>query len=214
MTPSQDDLRAWFGQFNRIYFGGELPEPRLMLSRARTRLGTMACRRVRRGFKTELTDFTIRVSTYYEQDVRGYQTVLLHEMIHYYIAYKRLRDDAPHGRLFRQMMATLNDRYGWNISVSTSMRGAETTRREPPRERLVLALVMRSGERWLSVVNPRYARSIVRQLHSVPKVESFSWFVSRDDFFRHFPAARSLRGRKVSSSDFDRLVAEGRPVEV
>lgn len=214
MTLTIGDLKAWFSQFNRIYFGGELPEPRLALSRARTRLGTMACRRVRHGLKTGLTNFTIRISTYYEQDERGYQTVLLHEMIHYYIAYKRLRDDAPHGHLFRQMMATLNTRHGWNITVSTSVRGAETSEQVPVRQRLVLALVMRSGERWFSVVNPRYAKELVRQLQRVPQLESFSWFVSRDDFFRNFPAVRSLRGRKVSLQDFDRLKAAGRPVEV
>ena len=42
MTLTTDILRAWFRQFNADYFGDELPVPRLVLSKARTRLGTMA----------------------------------------------------------------------------------------------------------------------------------------------------------------------------
>lgn len=205
MTLTKALLEQWFEQFNRLYFAGELPLPRLALSKARTRLGTMSCRRERSFLKTVLKDFTIRVSTYYEQDQRGYQTVLLHEMIHYYIAFKGLRDDAPHGRIFRRMMTELNTRHGWNISVSTSMRGAATTVKKPQQQRLVLTIKMKNGERWVSVVNPRYAKSIAARLRRLPQVASFGWYASSDSFFANFPQARSLRGRKVSEDFFEQL---------
>ena len=83
MTLTTDILRAWFRQFNADYFGDELPVPRLVLSKARTRLGTMACKCQRRLLKRVYTDFTIRISTYYDCSEREYQETLLHEMIHY-----------------------------------------------------------------------------------------------------------------------------------
>ena len=48
MTLTTDILRTWFRQFNTDYFGSELPMPRIVLSKARTRLGTMACKCTRR----------------------------------------------------------------------------------------------------------------------------------------------------------------------
>lgn len=205
MTLTKADLERWFELFNTRYFAGQLPLPRLELSKARTRLGTMSCRRERTFLKTVLRDFTIRISTYYEQDQRGYQTVLLHEMIHYYIAFKGLRDDAPHGRIFRSMMAELNAKDGWNISVSTQMRGAATTDKRPQRKRLVLFIRMKNGERWVSVVNPRYAREMAERLKKLDMVASFGWYASADDFFSRFPQARTLRGRRISESEFLQL---------
>ena len=82
MTLTTDTLRTWFKQFNAVYFGDELPVPRLALSKARTRLGTMACKSVRRIGRTVYTDFTIRISTYYDCTEREYQETLLHELIH------------------------------------------------------------------------------------------------------------------------------------
>ena len=67
MTLTTDILRTWFRQFNTDYFGSELPMPRIVLSKARTRLGTMACKCTRRLMKRVYTDFTIRISTYYER---------------------------------------------------------------------------------------------------------------------------------------------------
>ena len=126
MTPTREQMRAWFDTFNRQYFNGELPLPRLALGNSRTRLGSMSCRRRRTLTGWRLSDFAIRLSTYYDCTEREMQTVLLHEMIHYYIAWKGIRDDAPHGSVFRSIMNRLNTRHGWDISVSASMRGRKT----------------------------------------------------------------------------------------
>ena len=122
MILTVEILKEWFVRFNTDYFDGTLPVPRLALSRARTRLGSISYKRRRRWLKTEVYDFCIRVSTYYACSERDYQNVLLHEMIHYYIAYHRLRDTSAHGRLFRKMMAELNTRHGWQISISARKR--------------------------------------------------------------------------------------------
>ena len=86
MKITVNDIKEWFGRFNDEYFGGELPQPRLMLSKASTRLGSMAYRRRRKLFSTELYDFTIRISTCYDLTQKEYRDVPVHEMIHLYIA--------------------------------------------------------------------------------------------------------------------------------
>ena len=59
---TQAHLKAWFGEFNRDYFGGKLPEPRLMLSRSRTQLGSMHCKRRAGLGRVETFDYAIHVS--------------------------------------------------------------------------------------------------------------------------------------------------------
>lgn len=208
-------MRAWFDTFNRQYFNGELPLPRLALGNSRTRLGSMSCRRRRTLTEWRLSDFAIRLSTYYDCTEREMQTVLLHEMIHYYIAWKGIRDDAPHGSVFRSIMNRLNTRHGWDISVSASMRGRKTAApHNDRRPRLVLALENSRGECFLTVVNPRYAAQLKSRLKNAVDATQRAWFVSTDPFFSDFTTVRSLRARKVKREVFDEKIACGTMVDI
>lgn len=215
MTPTREQMRAWFDTFNRQYFNGELPLPRLALGSSRTRLGSMSCRRRRTLTGWRFSDFAIRLSTYYDCTEREMQTVLLHEMIHYYIAWKGIRDDAPHGSVFRSIMNRLNTRHGWNISVSASMRGRKTAApHNDRRPRLVLALENSRGECFLTVVNPRYAAQLKSRLKNAVDATQRAWFVSTDPFFSDFTTVRSLRARKVKREVFDEKIACGTIVDI
>lgn len=167
MALTIDILHAWFRQFNADYFGDELPVPRIALSKARTRLGTMSCRRVRKLLRWTYTDFTIRISTYYECSEREYQETLLHEMIHYYIAYKNISDTSSHGKVFRQIMLQLNNEHGWNITITSSMRNHKLT---PVQRKITVAnyfLVLAMSSTMAGVCSRlstrrRYARCTMR----------------------------------------------------
>lgn len=215
MTPTREQMRAWFDTFNRQYFNGELPLPRLALGNSRTRLGSMSCRRRRTLTGWRFSDFAIRLSTYYDCTEREMQTVLLHEMIHYYITWKGIRDDAPHGSVFRSIMNRLNTRHGWDISVSASMRGRKTAApHNDRRPRLVLALENSRGECFLTVVNPRYAAQLKSRLKNAADATQRAWFVSTDPFFSDFTTVRSLRARKVKREVFDEKIACGTMVDI
>lgn len=212
MALDAETLQEWFARFNRLCFHGSLPMPRLALSKSRTQLGSMTYRRSRRYVFFPEPSFTIRVSAYYDSSEAELQDVLLHEMIHYYIALNKLRDTSPHGVLFRKMMKEINEKHRRNITVSTRCDGrtaAPAARSE--RERLVLALEMDDGQCFLSVVNPRYANALRLRLGLVRGLRQHHWLVSNDPFFADFPAVRSLRARRVSRDDFSRLVAAGSP---
>ena len=214
MTLTVDLLRTWFKQFNADYFDNELPVPRIALSKARTRLGTMACRRVRKLLRWVYTDFTIRISTYYDCTEREYKETLLHEMIHYYITYKHIPDTSSHGRVFREMMLRLNREHGWHITVSSSMRGRQLTDASSAAKAtyLVLAIVLDDGKRMLSVVNPRSARTIDAQAEGVRRIVDHRWFMTQDAYFRSFPRVRTLRGRIVSEDVYNEKTAAMQPL--
>lgn len=208
-------MEQWFTTFNEQYFDCVLPLPRLALSRSKTRLGSMSCKRVTRLLRgTKFSDFTIRLSNYYDLSERDFQNILLHEMIHYHIAYTGVKDSSPHGVVFRRMAEVFNRKYGWNIKVTGSTRGTKPAKPQPDREFLVLALLLDSGEHLFSVVNPRYAHEIDCNIRCVSRVKSFNWYTTCDRYFMEFPRVRSLRGRRVSMEVYEEKTAEMTPIVV
>lgn len=200
-------LRDWFGQFNTRYFGGELPEPRFIVNKAKRMLGQFSCRRVRqglfRGYKT--VGHTIKVSEYYDLQAHDYQSTLLHEMIHYYIAYKHLRDTSAHGRLFRQWMERLN-KDGWGITVSSRTERYAIRQQSQDAQYLLLVVTTSDGRHFLSVVNPSYRKYIERQLALSPMITSHHWKVSRAPEYAHWSKVRSLRGKRITEEEYSALV--------
>lgn len=198
MMLTIDIIRQWFDTFNRQYFGGSLPHPTFKLSRARTRLGSMQCVRRRALLAKPQRIYTIFISTYYKCDERGYQTVLLHEMIHYYISYNDMRDTSPHGTLFRRMMDDINS-HGWHITVSTNTTGWETSASACRRSKHLLLLATTTrGEMFLSSVAIRSAWALHDSIaHAKGQIADEQWYVSTDSRFDSFTKVRSLRGRKI-----------------
>lgn len=186
--------------------------PELGLTRAKTRLGQLAYKRATRWGRTKLYDFKLSMSTYYDMTDRQAKSVLLHEMIHYIIGFTGLKDTAPHGIVFRGMMDNLNRKYGWDIRVMTSTKGWKVSERVEERQKakgpqtyLMLAIEMQDGKHYLSRVNPSFARRIESKLALVRELRSHRWYTTQESYFEDYPQVRSLRGRRISKSDFEKL---------
>lgn len=205
-------MEEWFKRFDQEYFGGKLPLPELGLTRAKTRLGQLAFKRSSRWGRTKLYDFKLSMSTYYDMTDKQAKCVLLHEMIHYIIGYTGLKDTAPHGVVFRGMMDSLNRKYGWDIRVMTSTKGWKVSETVVARKKaagpqiyLILAVELKDGKLFLSRVSPRFARSLERQLLTAKEVSSYGWYTTQESYFADFPQVRSLRGRRITKGDFEKL---------
>ena len=205
-------MEEWFKRFDQEYFGGKLPLPELALTRAKTRLGQLAFKRASRWGRTKLYDFKLSMSTYYDMTEQQAKSVLLHEMIHYIIGYTGLKDTSPHGVVFRGMMGNLNRKYGWDIRVMTSTKGwkvseqvAEKKKAKGPQTYLMLAIELKDGKFYLSRVNPGFARRIEKQLPMVRELRSHRWYTTQESYFEDYPQVRSLRGRRITKGDFEKL---------
>lgn len=212
MIVTIDWMEEWFKRFDQEYFGGKLPLPELALTRAKTRLGQLAFKRASRWGRTKLYDFKLSMSTYYDMTEQQAKSVLLHEMIHYIIGYTGLKDTSPHGVVFRGMMGNLNRKYGWDIRVMTSTKGwkvseqvAEKKKAKGPQTYLMLAIELKDGKFYLSRVNPGFARRIEKQLPMVRELRSHRWYTTQDSYFEDYPQVRSLRGRRITKGDFEKL---------
>lgn len=206
-------MEEWFRRFDQEYFGGKLPVPELGLTHAKTRLGQLAYKRASRWGRTKLYDFKLSMSTYYDMTDKQAKSVLLHEMIHYIIGYTGLKDTSAHGVVFKGLMDKLNSQYGWDIRVSTSTKGwkvSETVKsrkeKKGPQIYLMLAIEMNDGRHYLSRVNPSFARRIENQLKTVREVVSHHWYTTMENYFEDYPQVRSLRGRRISKTDFGKLL--------
>ena len=212
MIVTIDWMEEWFKRFDQEYFGDKLPLPELSLTRAKTRLGQLAFKRASRWGRTKLYDFKLSMSTYYDMTEQQAKSVLLHEMIHYIIGYTGLKDTSPHGVVFRGMMDNLNRKYGWDIRVMTSTKGwkvservAEKKKAKGPQTYLMLAIELKDGKFYLSRVNPGFARRIEKQLPMVRELRSHRWYTTQESYFEDYPQVRSLRGRRITKNDFEKL---------
>ena len=212
MIVTIDWMEEWFKRFDQEYFGGKLPLPELSLTRAKTRLWQLAFKRASRWGRTKLYDFKLSMSTYYDMTEQQAKSVLLHEMIHYIIGYTGLKDTAPHGVVFRGMMDNLNRKYGWDIRVMTSTKGWKVSERVAEKKKakgsqtyLMLAIELKDGKFYLSRVNPGFARRIEKQLPMVRELRSHRWYTTQESYFEDYPQVRSLRGRRITKNDFEKL---------
>lgn len=212
MIVTIDWMEEWFKRFDQEYFGGKLPLPELALTRAKTRLGQLAFKRASRWGRTRLYDFKLSMSTYYDMTEQQAKSVLLHEMIHYIIGYTGLKDTSPHGVVFRGMMDNLNRKYGWDIRVMTSTKGwkvseqvAEKKKAKGSQTYLMLAIELKDGKFYLSRVNPSFARRIEKQLPMVRELRCHRWYTTQEPYFEDYPQVRSLRGRRITKGDFEKL---------
>lgn len=214
-------MEEWFKRFDHDYFGGKLPVPELGLTRAKTRLGQLSFKRASRWGRTKLYDFKLSMSTYYDMTDKQAKSVLLHEMIHYIIGYTGLKDTSSHGIVFRGMMDNLNRKYGWDIRVMTSTKGWKVSEQvkakkeaKGPQTYLMLAIEMKDGKHYLSRVNPGFARRIDSQLESLREVSDRHWYTTEESYFEDYPQVRSLRGRRISRTDFQKLLNVLKPFDM
>ncbi len=210
----------WMGQnfklFNHRYFDDLLPVPRFRVGRSRTRLGSLSFKRNARTGQMMADTLALHLSNYYDQTEQQFQSVLLHEMIHLSIACSGIRDTSPHGIVFRGMMDRLN-RDGWNIQVMTHTQDINKpaeAKAATARQYLVLAIEMNNGSRFLSAVNPRFARKLNLDLRHVRDIARYGWYITTDRWFEDMPQVRSLRGRRVTAEVYQEKIQSMKLISV
>ena len=203
-----DYLRQAFEHYNDLIFEGKLPVPKLKWSRAKTRLGQMACKRKMSWGRTKYCDFTISVSNYYKLTKEEIDDVLIHEMIHYSIAYTGLKDTSAHGIVFRGMMEKINRTFNRHITISVRTRNLQPRTLQQHKDHLILALEMKDGKYFLSSVNPSAARKLAISLALVHEIKHYAWYQSQDEYFNSMPRVRSLRGRQVSEEVYKTMIGK------
>ena len=193
MIPTVPYLEERFDTFNRMCFGGVLPRIPIVLSRARTFVGRFQYRCVRnwRGRTVRKEDFVLRMSVHFDLPEAEVEDTLIHEMIHYFIAWKGLEDSSTHGRLFRAMMQEINVRYGRHLTISHKSTPADLARDTRIREHELLVSELADGRSAVTVCARSRIGPVRRALLLAPSVRELRRYRSRDPWFNRFPRCRT-----------------------
>ena len=193
-----------FEYFNVLIFNGKLPFVPIVLSRARTFLGKCEFKgRINALGREEFFDFIIRISVSFDMNEDQLDDVLIHEMIHYCIAVNQQRDTSPHGVMFRQLMDTINKRFGRHVSISNSMHAAPAPVKRK-RWHVVAVVETTDGKTGIKVL-PRIVERITDYYNGVKAssiVKNVKFYMSNDPFFNDYPNSGAL---KIYYVDYDLL---------
>ena len=117
-------LRCAFRDYNNCYFGGVLPMPEFEITDSFKFFGYFHSN----IYNNTTVNPLIQISGNWEYSESQFRDILVHEMIHYYLAYTGRDIVGSHGTEFMNMAYRLNHDYGLNITETINYD--EYTRRE------------------------------------------------------------------------------------
>jgi hypothetical protein len=109
-------LQNQFKKYNALFFNNELPWILIKIGRSKRNFGiyhTTTSRSTGKILKQH-----IMISKYYDQTAKQYDETLIHEMIHYYIRFKGIKDNCSHGIKFHKIMHQINCNSEFNITIT------------------------------------------------------------------------------------------------
>ena len=201
-----------FEEFNRLMFDGRLPMLPIELSDAKTFLGVCVYKKRRTLLgKTVCYDFKLRINTRIDLDEAEVEDIIIHEMIHYYIGYHGIVDTSAHGRVFREMMKGINERFGRHIRVShkPTAEQKEQLYGDKRRWRMVAFVVFKDGRTGIKVL-PRIAEKVVNYYNVVGRestIEGIELYRTDDVFFNRYPNSSALRVHYIDRAEAERHLA-------
>ena len=196
MVPTKEYVEQKFDEYNTLIFGGLLPPVPIVMSNAKTYLGrcTHAVRKSLLG-RVKNSNFKIHISKYYDLPETEVDDTIIHEMIHYYIAYNHIADTSSHGIVFRQKMNEVNDRFGRHLTITHKGSITERAVSTPGKWHVVALLEFHDGRIGFKVL-PKVAASIRYYMEHVSvsaDVKRVRTVISREPVFDTYPASKALR---------------------
>lgn len=195
-------------------FDDKLPFIPIVMSSALTFVGRCAYRRQRTlSGKVRYCDFRLRINNRIDMAEDELDDIIIHEMIHYYIAVNGIADTSSHGHVFRQMMDEINARYGRHITIShrsTPQQRDQAMAGKRPTYKVIAVVSMADGKQGIKVL-PRVLETILNYYNTVSgndKVRDVKLYMSDDKLFDHYPKSGALRVYPLDAETIKTHLAE------
>ena len=223
MIATVNFIRLSFEKFNDLMFDAVLPPVCIVLSKARTFVGKMEYKviRDRDGNVIGHSDYILKISSLFDFRQEELEDIIIHEMIHCYIAFRNIKDSSVHGKTFRHMMEAINAEFGRNISIrhngnalngSTSEQDSSYARSSA--RRMVCVSEFIDGKKGITVCTPAKSIAINSGLRQYSNILKLSWFASNDPFFESYPLSRKPRVYRIKEEELAQHLSTAQPLSI
>lgn len=128
MEITIDILKAKFKEYNEQYFKNRLKTPQFKLLKSYKRLGLFEYRKI--GV-TVIADLRLGISKYFDWEEEDLKNVIIHEMIHQYLAPKMSKGEDEHGIRFQNKCKEFNKKYNLNITTEIDTTNFKKAKNAP-----------------------------------------------------------------------------------
>ena len=104
-----------FRECNKKYFDGSLPTPYFRLMNKLNTLARFEYNKDKKG-KHPIKWQALKFTDCYDFPEEDFREIMVHELIHYYIAWNGIKDNKDHGREFMRIANEINEKYGLNVT--------------------------------------------------------------------------------------------------
>ncbi len=212
MRATIEFLENRFDIYNRDIFRNELPRPLMHISSARTFMGQFKVERHHRVLGKAKEIYHLTLSDRYDLEQTTLEDVVIHEMIHYLIHYKRIKDTSSHGRHFRDLMNEINRRFGRHITVSHRCTKKELESDEAKAHSIVCLCTMTDGRQLVCRVSQSKVFEIHRAFQEWDKVAKEEWYWVYGSYFNRYRRVLTPRLFSVDNEGLS-VIAGGRRLE-
>lgn len=194
MKATLEFVKNKFDEYNKLIFNSVLPDLPILLGSSKSYLGQLLYRRKISFFlKTQYTDFRLRISTRIDLPQSVLEDIIIHEMIHYYIAYNNIKDTSSHGEYFKKMMSEINSKYSRNISIShkISKDQHEALMTDKIKQHWIAIVSFIDGRVGFKVLpHTQYSKNrYYNSLRHNKAVKEVSFYKSDNPFFNKYPSS-------------------------
>lgn len=196
MKVTLDIIIKKFDLFNDSYFNSELPRIEFKITKEKRRFGYFEYARRYDDMTNKCVEVPIRIgiSSYYDMPEKSFDETLIHEMIHYYISHKGIKDNNMHGHYFMRLAARISAVSGYEITRFGTSEGMTLNNVDTSKEYFIMKFQFRNKEYFSRISKNRVgtADKIVRDFNGVTNV---SFYKSNDvnlDRYKQCTARLSL----------------------
>lgn len=186
MRATLQFLETCFDRFNKDIFLNTLPRPMMHISSARSFMGQFKTERHGGLLRGSKEMYHLTLSNRYDLKESVLEDVVIHEMIHFFIHYKKLKDSSSHGPQFRKLMNEINRGHGRKITVSHRCTKEELESDSAKAHSIVCLCTMTDGRRLVCRVSQSKVFEIHRAFKEWDKVAREEWFWVYGSYFNRY----------------------------
>lgn len=123
-------MSKMFTECNKLYFNKSLPMPNFDTINKLNTLAKFLYNKDKKG-KHPIKWQIIKFSDCYDYTEQDFREMMVHEMIHYYIAWNGIKDNKDHGKEFMKIANELNEKYNLNITKTKDASSFKRTEKAP-----------------------------------------------------------------------------------